>query len=243
MRFVQCQLSPGAQKIIAQLTAVDENNEADRQDQFAELVPIPRRPSPPPHVQPTRPEISITEWQATSTQAAVPTQKVCVGDGYKLIAGGAKVNWSGAGSLLTASFPEGNCWTAASKQHQIPGPATITVWAIAIKDTQDEWDVRTVESTGNRGAQPYAQASLPPGYTMTGGGGRTNWSGAGSLLTASYPENNFWSIRDHHVSDPVQAAAYVIGIRPKNGSAAPEGKVFFKHWIIGLPSQCTIAGR
>src|SRR5262249_6417995 len=44
--------------------------------------------------------------------------RVVVPEGYKLLCGGARVNWQGGGNLLTASYPEGdNTWRASCKDH------------------------------------------------------------------------------------------------------------------------------
>lgn len=59
-----------------------------------------------------------------------------------LIAGGAEVHWTGAGSLLKASspnIPPGGplpphpfTWLAEGAAHVVPDPATITAWALAL---------------------------------------------------------------------------------------------------------------
>ncbi|MEM7646543.1 MAG: hypothetical protein AAF203_06525, partial [Pseudomonadota bacterium] len=53
---------------------------------------------------------------------------------FKVIGGGARVNWKGAGSLLVSSFPtETEGWSAHSKDHVHPDPSTITTFAIGMK--------------------------------------------------------------------------------------------------------------
>lgn len=44
-----------------------------------------------------------------------PTASVTVPAGYKLVSGGARVNWHGAGNMLTASYPssDNTAWTGA----------------------------------------------------------------------------------------------------------------------------------
>jgi hypothetical protein len=51
-----------------------------------------------------------------------------------LLSGGARVNWTGAGNLLTGSFFDntGFCWNAMSKDHRISSPATIESYALSI---------------------------------------------------------------------------------------------------------------
>jgi hypothetical protein len=60
----------------------------------------------------------------TSEITAHPVARVTVPTGYKLVGGGARDNWTGAGNLLTASFPETpNTWMAAGELD--PGFRTI----------------------------------------------------------------------------------------------------------------------
>jgi hypothetical protein len=150
--------------------------------------------------------------------------------GYKLIGGGALSNWRGNGSLLIASYPSNNAWVAQSKDHVVSEPTTITAWAIGLYDPKDEWDVK-VESA----SAPYARysratvtAALPAGYTMTGGGGVTAPEEPGILLTASFPASTReWKInaQDHSVPADGQITAFVIGIRPRQGTP-PQGRLF-----------------
>ena len=61
--------------------------------------------------------------------------------GFTIIGGGARTDFSlsGAGSLLTASFPQDRqTWVAEGKAHLIPAPTTITAWAIGIGNTAAE---------------------------------------------------------------------------------------------------------
>lgn len=166
------------------------------------------------------PPIVVQSWEITSDPAPHPTARVCVETGFKLVGGGARVNWTGSGNLLTASYPEGDCWVGRSKDHVHASPASITVWAIGLRDSQNQWDVHVNQATGLSAAHPIVTVSLPWGYALTGGGGRINWTGAGNLLTASYPVSDLsWEVRgkDHEISDPATATAYIIGIRPRAG--------------------------
>lgn len=65
-----------------------------------------------------------------------PAAQVCLPaatPSWILSGGGALDNWNGAGNLLTASYPQGNCWLAAGKDHKDPSPANITAYAIGIR--------------------------------------------------------------------------------------------------------------
>jgi hypothetical protein len=67
----------------------------------------------------------------TSDVAAHPQAVARLRPGYVLTGGGARANWSGPGSLLTASFPNGKAsWEGRAKDHVVAGPASLTVFAI-----------------------------------------------------------------------------------------------------------------
>ena len=189
------------------------------------LNPEPARPQ-----KPTPPQLSLRTFHATSTAAPHPEVRVVVPAGYKIISGGARVDWQGQGNLLTASYPEGtSAWVARSKDHQLASPAPIEAWAVALYDPTNDWDVQIVSATSSREAHPTASVTLAEGYTMTGGGAQANWATEGSLLTASYPHGTrTWEARskDHRVSEPATLTVYVIGIRPSNGAPSPESRQF-----------------
>jgi hypothetical protein len=52
----------------------------------------------------------IRVFTNTSGTDQYPNTEVSVGDGYNLIGGGAKINWSGEGNLLVKSIPKGMTW-------------------------------------------------------------------------------------------------------------------------------------
>jgi hypothetical protein len=141
---------------------------------------------------------------------------------YKIVGGGAFDHWSGAGNLLTASYPKGpQTWFAAGKDHEISSPAFITAFALALHDPKNEWDVIIKSETSAPAAHPQAVATLPNGYTLTGGGAFVDWHGAGNLLTASFPTSDLsWEARskDHDVSDPSRITAYAIGMKPRSAT-------------------------
>ena len=76
----------------------------------------------------------IRHWVESSAKVSQPGHNVVLNSGYVMASGGAKVNWRGQGSLLTASYPsaEGNAWLGFGKDHGAPDPATITVYLIGI---------------------------------------------------------------------------------------------------------------
>jgi hypothetical protein len=173
--------------------------------------------------------IQVQLFASTGFARQHPQSQVYVPPPYKIVGGGAIVHWSGSGNLLTASYPVfPNWWIAAAKDHLSPSPASITAYALAIYDPADEWDVRIATAAGGPANHPRATAALPSGYVLTGGGALVHWTGAGNLLTASFPSTaSSWEARakDHGVSSPAWITAYAIGIRHRSGVARVAGTI------------------
>jgi len=71
--------------------------------------------------------------QTSGTATAHPSVSCSLEHGFRLLSGGAKANWTGAGNLLTASFPQDrHAWVARSKDHIASDPCTITAWCVGI---------------------------------------------------------------------------------------------------------------
>jgi hypothetical protein len=153
-----------------------------------------------------------------------PETTLTVPDGYKLLGGGARVNWSGPGNLLTASFPrDARTWVAKAKDHVASSPANIDVWAIAIYDPQNNYKVEIFPSESAKINHPCAVAAVPEGYILTGGGAQANWKIQGSLLTASYPDGpTRWVAASKDHADKLEEAtvtAYAIGIKASDSAS------------------------
>jgi hypothetical protein len=161
--------------------------------------------------------LPVQLFVATSGSAQHPSVDVTVPAGLKILGGGAFDHWSGVGNMLTASYPKGpQTWSVSGKDHEQASSAFITAYALALNDPQNEWDVTIKSETSNPAPHPQAVATLPQGYTLTGGGAFVDYHGAGNLLTASFPSSDSaWEARskDHDVSDPSRITAYAIGIR------------------------------
>jgi hypothetical protein len=151
---------------------------------------------------------SATSRLVSHPDAFAPVWPNCV-----LLGGGFEVNWAGAGSLATASFPtfdESNQplgWLARAKDHEVKSPACITTYAVCMEQvvTLDDGTPQgkrfSVSPTSKHDlsvaqAHPAQSALLnnakEPGnqYLMTGGGGDAQWevtNGAGSLLWKLQP--------------------------------------------------------
>lgn len=173
--------------------------------------------------QPLTPKIcGLALFKASGSAASWPSAEVEVPADYKLSGGGARVNWSGAGNHLTASYPFAyNRWRANGKDHSITSPASIDVWAIAIFDPEDEFEVVIDVANSDPRAHPQRALSARDGFQLVGGGARANWNISGQLLTASYPVGrDTWEVRskDHSVAESNVVACYAIAMRPRNGS-------------------------
>ncbi len=162
--------------------------------------------------------LSLQVVRSFSNVEAHPTMSVFSPFQYKVLSGGANVNWSGSGNLLTSMYPQSSSnWIASSKDHKVSSPASLEAYAIVASLAGREIsnsDYVLVSQTSSYAAHPTAVASLPSGYTLVGGGARVNWSGAGNLLHASYPNGNSWvaSSKDHVISSPATVTSYAVGL-------------------------------
>lgn len=164
--------------------------------------------------------------QTSAAPVDVPELRLTVPAGFKILGGGAIVNYREPGNLLTASHPESiTTWYARSKAHTLTSPATITIHVIALYDPDDEYEVRLFQ----RGQfQPGTLANVEvataipvaPGFILTGGGARTNPTAIGHLLTSSYPQTrDLWAVssKNHIVQEENTVDAYALGLRSRTG--------------------------
>jgi hypothetical protein len=160
-----------------------------------------------------------------------PTTTLSAPGGTVILGGGAYVDWHApgcspanpAGNMLTAMYPnnDGTTWTVASKDHEVESKAVITAYSIVAEMANGSPisvdDYRVVSATSALAAHPTMQVDLPDEFVVVGGGARTNYAGAGSLLFASYPTPDLrgWiaSAKDHLTSDPVTITVWAIGLK------------------------------
>src|SRR4029079_325027 len=77
-------------------------------------------------------------FKDTGASESHPERACFVGDGLLLLGGGFRIldQPPGGGNSATGSFPDSNVsWRARSKDHEIPSPSPITVFAIGINPT------------------------------------------------------------------------------------------------------------
>lgn len=156
----------------------------------------------------------------STTPSSSPTLRVDVPAEFTVVGGGAKVNYgTGNGNILFASHPTPGLggWVGFSKDHLEFDPSTITVWAIGIRTaflSKYQLRVTSFNSTSSPIAHHPRQTLVVPNFYLTGVGARLNWSGAGSLLTASFPQDRQTVVAegtDFVESDPATITTFAIG--------------------------------
>ena len=139
--------------------------------------------------------------QMTSAPSAVPVAAAASSEDISL-SGGALVNWTGPGNLLTRVTTS----DASSKEHGWPDEATINHYIISISSL-----VGTHELEGNSqltqvsgGGVLTAKVTLADGFVPTGVSGISIYQGVGRLLTRVAPfsaSQYFAESKDHLVTD------------------------------------------
>lgn len=176
-------------------------------------------------------------WDVKIEQKSVAVSEVSAGDisvslppGYARTGGGAAAEVGGQGRLLTGTYPVGNNgWGARDSDHFIKQGGTLTVFVIGIRPkfgASPDMQVKSAKS--GQAAHPTAEATLDPGYVLTGGGARVEPCAPGNLLTSSAPTNDrTWRAesKDHYASCPSTVEAWVIGLKAPMGSVVIEGGV------------------
>jgi hypothetical protein len=168
-------------------------------------------------------------WMCSNAHAPAshPVVQCSVDADYVLVGGGAWANATGAGALLTASFPQDpamlTTWEGRSKDHAVSDPHVLFVFAIGLRIANVQaTDLRGLmfvnQTTSAPAAHPEATA---PGFQggedneilTIGGGCRVNWDGVGNMLT--WIGEGSCASKDHGWSSPASVTAYGIGI-PRN---------------------------
>lgn len=193
------------------------------------------------------PEI-IKTFQSTSAKSQHSVASVKVPTGYKVVSCGAKANPTGANNLLFAVYPldEKTC-IAKAKDHLHVSSTTVTAYATALHDQNNEWNIEIHSTTSSTGSlTPQATVSVPNTCVLTGGGASVNWKGAGSLLTAIYPVNSSSCLakaKAHGVDDYATITTYAVCIHPAISGNFPEQKIFSGTGVIAQhPSHYTNIG-
>jgi hypothetical protein len=149
----------------------------------------------------------------TSGVASRPETRITVPSGYKLLCGGARNNWTGKGSFLTASFPDvdrpgttADTWKVSGKDHlgdsdrvsthdshYFPEKTSVTAFAIALYDPDDIWEVRAVYfDRPGRAESPFQNlyANRPQEGEATSPGFKT-WADQGFVVVGGGAQVHF----------------------------------------------------
>jgi hypothetical protein len=145
-------------------------------------------------------------------------------NGFVMVGGGARANYSGKGSLLIQIEPEGEgSYSATSRSHLESDPAKISTYLIALRSKVKGIRLETKVTRNDSGTakQPITTVKAASGYTMTGGGAYIyGGSTYGLLLTSSYPKDGeTWEARgkDHGEADTGKVLARAIGLKVIDG--------------------------
>jgi len=206
----------------------------DRVDALEKV--IPKSPAGMPALVVQHFKSAVSENSAKPGEGWRPQATVFVGKDFKILGGGARAYYEQddirtRGNFLTASFPRDlHTWYVRAKDHEANYTGNITAYAIALYDPNDLWDVVHVVGTKGTGGALEATAKLPDGYLLTGGGAFAQYSGVGSLLTASCPEGTTgWTARCkswRNEDNSTELHAYAIGLKPRSNVALPPSKIF-----------------
>lgn len=158
---------------------------------------------------------------STSAKANHPATQANLPSGYTLIGGGAKVNWTGDGSLLVKSIPNGNAWAVSGKDHITKSPATVTAYAIGIKPNITSFG--TLEISRESASKWVSQLgteitqSIDSDWLISCPGGEATFAGKGRMLTILYPDFRHVTIgsSDHLDKDSGNTILYMLKIRKK----------------------------
>jgi hypothetical protein len=165
-----------------------------------------------------RAHISLTV--ETSAIASHPLKYVRAPGDEHMLGGGAKITYSGPGSMLVESYPQcsrsatspdRSCssWLVKAKDHVFSDPSTITIYGISIKPNLpgralplhvlDRWDLGPVKF----GGRSSVSFEIPENSVLTGLGARslTGTGDPGRMLTRMGPEpgtaNLIFEDKDH----------------------------------------------
>lgn len=170
----------------------------------------------------------LTINSTTSISSAFPNTSVSVPTGYKLVGGGARVNWTGAGNLLVKSTPVVGLttWSVSSKQHRYVSPATITAYAIGLSPVIPGFgtidvDLQTAQSSTVSTGVAISTLNVEQSWVLSCVGGNSVYSdNEGRLLFGISPDDgNARTVsarsKDHSRSSTGYVSVSAIKIRKR----------------------------
>jgi hypothetical protein len=167
-------------------------------------------------------QIHFQVFSATSSLTNHPIISISVTSNYAMVGGGALVyGYSGNGAFLTESRPiNSTTWEGQSKDHIIPDPHYLKVYAIGMRiDNVDPNYLRSkihiTSNTSSFSNSPWTTVNVTDNCILIGGGAFDDYgAGYGNMLTSSNPSGVQWQVsgQAYRRSDPTQITAYAIGI-------------------------------
>jgi hypothetical protein len=166
--------------------------------------------------------LTVKIWSCINWPAAShPVVQCSVDPDYVLVGGGAWAAYSGAGALLTASYPVDpntlRTWEGRSKDHGSPDPHILTVYAIGLKISGVSRNTLLGSAFVNRKTSAVANhprtvaSFFSESVLQTSDGCAVDWHGAGNMLKACVPDLGA-AAKDHEWADPAAVTHYRIGL-------------------------------
>src|ERR1035437_957506 len=165
---------------------------------------------------------SLEGPEYTDYSGQIHFQVFSVTSNYAMVGGGALVyGYSGNGAFLTESRPiNSTTWEGQSKDHIIPDPHYLKVYAIGMRiDNVDPNYLRSkihiTSNTSSFSNSPWTTVNVTDNCILIGGGAFDDYgAGYGNMLTSSNPSGVQWQVsgQAYRRSDPTQITAYAIGI-------------------------------
>jgi hypothetical protein len=139
-----------------------------------------------------------------------PSARAYCPGGYRILSGGAKINWSGAGNLLVVSKPwsDKDGWEAQGKDHRFVSPASIDAYVLSINPDIPGFG-RLVTALKTKVTRENSHSTeitdnAPDGYVVAGVGAAAGYGDQGRMLYAVYPPSvtqAYAASKDHVVND------------------------------------------
>ncbi len=165
--------------------------------------------------------------------------------GKHLTGGGAKIDFTGDGALLTSLVPtdEGTgYYLATSKANSSRDSHRLTTYAVWLSPKSEAAKrviikTKVFSADGAKQSNPQKDAFVDGGYVLVGGGAEAVPHNVGQLLTASIPKGNLWygESKDHMESRHAPIKVYAIGL---DACAFIEDSA--GHKLKGVCSPCSV---
>jgi len=201
-------------------------------------------------------EVVVKNCAAVSFSSGINSTACRVPTGYVLIGGGGQVltGPTEAGAYLQASMPSGDNWIVKARDHskyrsnyRIQA-SVIGLKVVGVSEATLRQKIKVTTSTSSPPERyNFADAYPPAGYVALGGGAEAISAGGHELLVASKPSpsGGGWRAvaKEHIISDPGTAKAYVISMQSFNTDIVlPQGPFLHVGTSISKITSTSSAG-